>query len=605
MQDGMFREVRYIKGSKTTSIPKRVISLSCNYRLVDGSSCGQYGRMEFAGGCVSIYDPGYRDDAISVVTDIRRPADMLELIESLVEKRSLPWLVSQNLGRDLTLIGFWDLITNGSFKWTKRSAESPDGTADGCDGDRSRRGVLVTNDPPVIIVGWWSGHKVVMVDTRNFSYEQLPDSYHCVDRAKGALEYILGLCDWVQKNDLGKLRYTTSGIAYEAFKHRFMTHKICPHGNSEAVKLERKAYFGGRSSLFRYGEVKGEVYKLDVQGLFPSVMRDNLFPIHLDSISLMNGKRYDGEEISSRIARVQIESPACEYPVRDIETGKVHYAFGRYSSYLCGQELLQAEAYRHVKYSGMVCRYKMAPIFTSYVDFFWRMRILSREAGELESERIAKAMLVGLYGKFGQKSLRWRDRPNEWSPMEWGHWWKCVPGERQPELFRSVGYNTQQIEEGGETAESFPAIAAFVTSYARQRMDKLRSIAGEKHVYCQVIDCLFVDYAGYCNLCSAGEVIDNQIGKLSERGVSDGATFYSPGDYCFAGDYKVAGVSLAAKGGENNAYRAREETRLNGILSGYPGRGISVREVLKHMRREPPPQGLDDDGWVKPTIWEE
>src|SRR5262249_25560767 len=101
--------------------------------------------------------------------------------------------------------------------------------------------------------------------------------------------------------------------------------------------------------------------------------------------------------------------------------------------------------------------------------------------------------------------------------------------------YRSIGWQVQKQMERTVRPQSFYAIAAFVTAAARARMDGLRTIAGKDNVYYQGVDSLIVNSAGYQQLCTAGEVCDNTLGKLrlqyrSNYGMIRGISDYQIGD---------------------------------------------------------------------------
>ena len=91
-------------------------------------------------------------------------------------------------------------------------------------------------------------------------------------------EAILRLCEFLKTNDLGSFGWTISSIAFKVFRHRFMKDKICIHHNKTVQELEKQAYYGGRVEVYVVGKRLENVYKLDVNSMYPFVMSKNRFP---------------------------------------------------------------------------------------------------------------------------------------------------------------------------------------------------------------------------------------------------------------------------------------------------------------------------------------
>jgi len=61
-----------------------------------------------------------------------------------------------------------------------------------------------------------------------------------------------------------------------------MKEKIYIHDQVTTSEFEREAYFGGRVECFRLGNFTDEFfYNIDVNSMFPSVMKENLYPVKL------------------------------------------------------------------------------------------------------------------------------------------------------------------------------------------------------------------------------------------------------------------------------------------------------------------------------------
>ncbi|NIQ91320.1 MAG: hypothetical protein GWN93_20850, partial [Deltaproteobacteria bacterium] len=91
---------------------------------------------------------------------------------------------------------------------------------------------------------------------------------------------------FLRENDLGVWAPTLPAQAFNAFRHRFMSSDIMIHSHQKALDLERDAYHGGRTEVFRHGFFNTrQYYLLDVNSMYPAMMKHRLFPTALVTYS--------------------------------------------------------------------------------------------------------------------------------------------------------------------------------------------------------------------------------------------------------------------------------------------------------------------------------
>ncbi|GAH80478.1 unnamed protein product, partial [marine sediment metagenome] len=188
------------------------------------------------------------------------------------------------------------------------------------------------------------------------------------------------------------------------------------HNNEQAIELERNSYRGGRTECFYLGELKDDNYYIvDVNSLYPFVMRNNLYPVKYVKIygKMCRKMLSDALNTSSIIAKVLIDT---DEPVYAVRRGRTVFPVGRFWVTLTTPELLYAIEHNHLIKVERAVIYEQANIFKSYVDRFYRLRQEFKSAGVAEYEELCKKMLNSLYGKFGQKAEVWEkigECPNE------------------------------------------------------------------------------------------------------------------------------------------------------------------------------------------------
>jgi hypothetical protein len=124
---------------------------------------------------------------------------------------------------------------------------------------------------------------------------------------------------------------------------------------------------------------------------------------------------------------------------------------------------------------------------------------------------MSKAFITNLYGKFGQRAMKMKplgDTEDTGSIEEYDH------DTGKAATVMAVSGQAFTVEKGGESTESMPEIAAFVTAYGRMEMWRVMGIAGKGHYYYMDTDSLYTDEYGYTKLSDAGEVHPWEMGKL-------------------------------------------------------------------------------------------
>ncbi|KKK75817.1 hypothetical protein LCGC14_2869900, partial [marine sediment metagenome] len=60
--------------------------------------------------------------------------------------------------------------------------------------------------------------------------------------------------DFLVDEELGSYQDTVASLAWNAYRHRFMNLKPLVHRFADVLKLERQAYFGGRTEVLKHTE---------------------------------------------------------------------------------------------------------------------------------------------------------------------------------------------------------------------------------------------------------------------------------------------------------------------------------------------------------------
>lgn len=547
-----------------------------------------------------------------------------ELIRSRLDKSRPLYVVAHNLGFDLTIVDFWNEAEEKGLECL----------------------YAVLEDPPLFLSYRWGEAKIIFIDTFNFwkcsvadmgrslgipkleiditkATRKQADPY-CIRDVEILANQVTGLLDFLTEHDLGSFGISAPAIAMNTFRKRFMKHEIYIHDRTRILALERQCYYGGLVNNFYIGKSQGQLlYHTDVNSLYPSVM-DKPYPVKLlqsyENVTISQFNKLD--TTLGYCGDVTINTNKQQYPMR--YQGRLCEMQGNFRTQICGPELARAINAKEVTHIHQLAAYEMCPVFKEYVEYFWNLRQKNMTPKGNPREQLIKLLMNSLYGKFGMKGFDWKDftqtnleayydllqvsYPDQYSrdlqpPIIQGNisLWHAI-GLNDPIKLRYLAGKTQLQFPTGEHTESFCAIAAFVTSYARERLRQLIRTAGNRHVYYCDTDSLFVDQFGYTQLVRAGEVQPTQLGKLKVEGVSTHWEFYGPKDYTFKDKTVMKGIRKNAKKINETTYQQLQFEGLKSVLNRGGAGYILIKIIQKTNKRKYTKGNVTRSGWTQPYI---
>ena len=424
-------------------------------------------------------------------------------------------------------------------------------------------------------------------------------SAYCQRDVEIELENFKRFIKFLESNSISRLCYTRGSTAMAAYLFRHYKNKIYIHNNKEAIDLERDSYRGGRVECFQLGDFENELYHIvDVNSLYPFVMRNNSYPVKYDkiyqSISVANLTEF--VKAKSVVAKVLVKT---DQPVYAVRRERTIFPIGEFWVTLTTPELIYALEHNHIMKVKQSVVYEQANIFKSYVDRFYSLRQEFKSAGVAEYEEICKKMLNSLYGKFGQKADVWEkigECPKERDRVE-----LCfevgVCRVKQiryllGEIFELTGYE--------ESYNSFPAISSEVSAYGRMYLWNLMQQAGHgNYIYCDT-DSLIVNEVGLCNLQNQ---IDNVLlGGLKIVSSTDRLIIRGLKDYSTGTKDVVKGIRKNAVQIQDGVYEQEQWPSFRGLLRDGCSDTYTVKKVRKHLNRKYTKGTVSSDGVIFPLL---
>jgi len=586
-----------IKRNETTQEPRNWVFVDCEAHrqtLSDGEEL-----QTLAFGAAVYYRPGRdRNPPLNRWWMFDNPSEFWDGVFDRVEQDRPCYVCAYNMGYDCRLLDTVNQLENRGYE---------------------QKGIYVSQ--AAFLFQWRSGdHKITLIDAMNWLSGSLASWSGLVDLPKfddylDAVDetYFRSACcrdveilravvlQWLafrRGHDLGVFRPTKASQAMAAFKHRYMDHDIVIHAHEEAHEVERASYHGGRCEAWHIGYRKdGPFHMLDVNSLYPYIMRVTPVPTKLWTVTQIPDQQWisDHRERFNVIADVLIETDEPIYPVH--RDAKLIWPVGVFRCTLPHPELLAAIDRGHVQSVTRVAYYDQAIIFRRYVDELYALRMEQKQQGNTIYEQLTKYLLNSLYGKWGQYSETWEALPAD-EFMEQGYHEIVNMETQRPHPAYVVGETCWEITGRSESRDSFPGIAATITSAARMHLWRLIETAGVDHVYYMDTDSLLVDQAGYDNL--SGWIDSATLGMLDLEETTPWFEIVSAKDYRTASKGKTKGVPASASQADDGSWSYTQMEGFRGALHHGVLDKVRARKATKTRQSRYEKGHVSPDGSVLP-----
>jgi hypothetical protein len=533
---------------------------------------------------------------------IRSPFDFWQFVYGCSEVKQKLWLIARNVVFDFTILDGWKYLKREGYKLK----------------------FFYNSSAAAIVSVHKKGSSLVFCDSMNWFLESLAATGERIGIPKMKIDFetcseseLIAYCKndvlielenfklflkFLQENRISRLCYTRASTAMAAYLYRHYHVPIYIHNNAEAIRLERESYKGGRCECFALGDLSYEPhYILDVNSLYPTVMRDGLYPVKYRTVFHNPSIKDMAEMVRSYAvhAKVRVKTKESVYAIKRDRT---IFPVGRFVVGLCTPEIEYAIEQGHLEEVYDAYLYDRAQIFKTYVTQFYEMRQRFKASGQAEYDEICKKLLNSLYGKFGQKGENWvkiGTAPDEPDREE-------TTFRTRPRLVVRIRYLLGEVWElkgYSECFNSFPGIAAHVTAYGRMYLWNLMKIAGHgNYVYCDT-DSLIVNDEGrrrlmpYLDQKRLGALkLEKTVTHLVIRGLKD-----------YDADDKTAikGVRKSAVKVAEGVYQQEMWPTFKGLFRSGNASHYIVKKVLKHLKRNYTKGQVTDEGLVVPFVLDE
>lgn len=338
------------------------------------------------------------------------------------------------------------------------------------------------------------------------------------------------------KNGLTKLTLSSNAFTYFKESHKCDFRTRFPVLSDEEDSFVRASYKGGICQCREEGErYKGDIFCLDVNSMYPSVMRSEWLPCG-------KGEYFEGQYIEDKCAPLYVQRIVVSMVLKEN-----HFPSVAYKNFYCSRQTFvekcvdEEMTLTNIDIETMFENYDIIDIdyidgykyqsckgvFDTYVDHFYNMKSQAKQEGNYFNYLLAKLMQNSLYGKFGMRREFGKQRIN----------------------VNEEGILQKESLKLTENEGIYIPMASFITSYARRKLLKnAMMLGGKKAVLYMDTDSLHTINPNYENIV---DVDSYRLGAWKLEGIADEGVFVRQKTYAehINGEWEVkcSGMSKKAK----------------------------------------------------------
>lgn len=354
----------------------------------------------------------------------------------------------------------------------------------------------------------------------NMTSDQIDDEdrVYCMRDCEVLQKFIYKFAEFVAPFHTS-VKSTVASNAKAMWASLYVTENI--YINDDLDEQFRDSYYGGRTEVFISRIDTSELFHYDVNSLYPSVMKNNLFP---DPTRLKEYINPTFEKLvrimadNEGMAEVTVIAPNIHIPLLPYRTDKLLFPLGTFKGSYCFPELRYALklGYKITEVHKIIAAPSIESPFTAYIEVFQKMKIEASLKGDEAIRQLAKTLMNSLYGKFAQR-IPEEEQYSELMPTDENKtFWKQLPiGDM---YFRK---NVGLIRSSGTVV----AWASYVCSYARCKLYDYLNANPHETYYCDT-DSIFTSIP-----LPDEQVSETEFGLMNLEGMVSLSCFADPKKY--------------------------------------------------------------------------
>ena len=273
------RKPHVLKSEKTMAMPRHLIFFDTETWQNEKENGQIHQSLRLAWACYYRRAYGRHAEVVDWLYFVH-PDQFWQFVSDHTYDKNRLWIIARNVAFDFTVVKGWTHLRRLGYKlkfFHNKGACTIISV-------RKPRSTLVLLDS----MNWFveslakTGERIGIpkkqIDFAACTTSELSD--YCRNDVLIELENFKMFIRFLEERHIARLCYTRGSTAMSAYLLSHYSEKIYIHNNAQAIRLERDAYFGGRVECFFLGSLNSEKYHVvDVNSLYPTVMRNNSYPV--------------------------------------------------------------------------------------------------------------------------------------------------------------------------------------------------------------------------------------------------------------------------------------------------------------------------------------
>lgn len=435
--------------------------------------------------------------------------------------------------------------------------------------------------------------KVIAEQEGMVKYDMPPDNAsadswarYCMHDCEILYRVVGTLVQFIKSNNLGNWQPTGAGMAYATWRHKFLSHKILVHDDTDALHAERYAMHTGRAEAWKHGEIFGQKWtEVDLKNAYVSIAANNDLPrklhMHHGPISVSQYRRLN--ERFAVLCRVAVSTDVECLPMR--HNGRHVWPIGKFETWVWDCELdLALKAGAHVSIKECYT-YVRDPILSEWAK--WVLSILYDKESQVSPvvRTWVKHCARALIGRLSLRAPSWEyfganiDRFTGITHI-------TFPEESRTTRMLHVGEDTL-IETGRtEGKDSMPSVTGWIMAKCRTLIWDAIQTAGAEHVAHVDTDSVLVDSCGLDRIRSAYG--SSFLDQWSIKGTFTRLTIYGPRCYWRDKERKTSGIPLKAEEVRPGEFMAERWSALASDLERGETGSVTIAQAPYVLKKNDP-----------------
>lgn len=431
-----------------------------------------------------------------------------------------------------------------------------------------------------------------------------------------------GLADWWEANDGGPWGPTVAACAMSYLRRRLQPQTLLHHGIPEVALLEESAIYGGRRSVWYWGNVGtehdwrehgidppprsphgtlgGGMTHHDIRSMYPFLLATMPYPVRwiVTKRSPSVASLAATLEEYGAIATVTIRSDRDDYPLRT--PSGVRWPVVQYTTTLAGPELQHALACGRIREVQSAAVYQLGYPFGATCDSLLQHRQHYRSEGVPAMEVWSKALANAMSGKLAQRDIQWAPRPETCPPYQWGHWTRLEADTGLYRTYRTLAGVTWERVAAEGRQRPMAACYAYLTSYGRWLMGLIRSLLPPQSVLAMDTDGIWTRSEVVPLLYPDGVQDAAEAGALRTVTAVRCGRFFGPQHYWWGSGWVMSGMHRPKLSADGTRAMVEETCSLLWSVRHTPEPCVLVRDKEVSIDRMQIHGHVDDRGWERP-----